>query len=76
MIAVSALKHKAFAQGFIGTVRPVLLEHSHPGQPMGGFTDNYLRIRADVDPSLDNSVVDMKLIDLLEDGETIVAELG
>ena len=43
---------------------------------MGGFTDNYLRIRADVDPSLDNSVVDMKLIDLLEDGETIVAELG
>ena len=37
MIAVSALKHKAFAQGFIGTVRPVLLEHSHPGSAHGRF---------------------------------------
>lgn len=75
MIAVSAKKHREFAQGFIGTVRPVLLEHSHARQPLGGFTDNYLRIRADIDPSFDNRVVNMKLMRLLDDGETIEAKL-
>lgn len=75
MISVSARKHKAFASRYVGTVRPVLLEHSMPGHPLGGFTDNYLRVRAQVDPSLDNKVVDMRLVRLLDDGETFDAEL-
>ena len=75
MIEVSALKHRAFASRYIGSVRPVLLEHSVPGHPLGGFTDNYLRVRAEVDPGLDNKVVDMRLVRLLDDGETFDAEL-
>lgn len=74
MLAVSATKHRDFASRFIGTVRPVLVEHSHAGQPLGGFTDNYLRIRADIDPSFDNRVVNMELLRLLDDGETIEAK--
>lgn len=74
MLAVSAAKHRDFAGRFIGTVRPVLVEHSHAGQPLGGFTDNYLRIRADIDPSFDNRVINMKLLRLLDDGETIEAK--
>lgn len=74
MLAVSAAKHRDFAERYIGTVRPVLVEHSHAGQPLGGFTDNYLRIRADIDPSFDNRVINMKLLCLLDDGETIEAK--
>lgn len=74
MLAVSAAKHRDFAERYIGTVRPVLVEHSHAGQPLGGFTDNYLRIRADIDPSFDNRVINMKLLRLLDDGETIEAK--
>ncbi len=74
MLAVSAAKHRDFAERYIGTVRPVLVEHSHTGQSLGGFTDNYLRIRADIDPSFDNRVINMKLLRLLDDGETIEAK--
>lgn len=76
MIAIGAAKHAEFARRFIGTVRPVLLEHGHGGQPLGGFTDNYLRVTADVDPILDNTLVPMSLISLCDDGETIKAELA
>ncbi len=76
MIGISAAKHSAFAGRFVGTVRPVLLEHSRIGQPLGGFTDNYLRVKADVDPALDNKVVNMRLVSLLGDGETLQAVLA
>ena len=75
MTDVSAAKHSGFARQFIGTVRPVLLEHPRDGKPMGGFTDNYLRIEADVDAAFDNTVKKMSLDGLLDDGETITAHL-
>ena len=54
MTALSAGKHRAFAERFLGTVRPVLLEHSHHGHPLGGFTDNYLRVETGLSPDFDN----------------------
>ena len=75
MTALSAEKHAAFARNFLGTTRPVLLEHPKKGMPMGGFTDNYLRIEADVDPANDNTVRNMVLDTLCDDGETIKARL-
>lgn len=74
MSAVSAAKHAAFASRFLGTVRPVLLEHPKDGLPMGGFTDNYLRIEAALDASHDNKVRRMRLLSLCDDGETVKAE--
>ena len=76
MTALSAEKHAAFARNFFGTTRPVLLEHPKKGMPMGGFTDNYLRIEADVDPANDNTVRNMVLDTLCDDGETIKARLA
>lgn len=76
MTALSAEKHAAFARNFLGTTRPVLLEHPKKGMPMGGFTDNYLRIEADVDPANDNIVRNMVLDTLCDDGETIKARLA
>ena len=64
MLAVSEAKWAAFAGRFIGTVRPVLLEHPHglPGAPMSGFTDNYLRVEvAGAGPELDNRIVNVRL---------------
>lgn len=73
MTAISAEKHRRFAERFIGTVRPVLLERSRPGLPLGGFTDNYLRIEAELPPTFDNSIVSLRLDSLKKDGETIIA---
>lgn len=75
MTALSARKHRAFAERFIGSVRPVLLEHSHNGHPLGGFTDNYLRVETVLTPEFDNSIVMMRLDSLQTDGETINASL-
>ena len=76
MSAISARKHAEFASLYIGSVRPVLLEHPKKGQPMGGFTDNYLRIEADVDVSNDNTVRSMFLESLCDDGETLKSRLA
>ncbi|MDE6611365.1 MAG: radical SAM protein, partial [Muribaculaceae bacterium] len=73
MTALSAEKHRRFAERFTGTVRPVLLERSRPGLPLGGFTDNYLRIEAELPPTFDNSIVSLRLDSLKKDGETIIA---
>lgn len=71
MMAMSARKHAAFATGFIGTTRKVLLEHPRPGRPMCGFTDNYLKVEVEAPACLDNTIVDVRLDSLLPDNETL-----
>ena len=62
MTRLSDEKFEMFARRYLGTVRPVLLEHSRPGQPMAGFTDNYLRVKvADAPASLDNCIANVRL---------------
>ncbi len=73
MIALSAAKHAAFASRFVGTTRPVLLEHSRDGHPLGGYTDNYLRVATELTPEYDNTLRPMKLVSLCDDGETLTA---
>ncbi|MCM1065971.1 MAG: tRNA (N(6)-L-threonylcarbamoyladenosine(37)-C(2))-methylthiotransferase MtaB [Muribaculaceae bacterium] len=73
MTAVSAAKHEAFARRFLGTVRPVLLEHSRKETLMGGLTDNYLRVEVSMPPHLDNTIANLRLDSLKDDGETIIA---
>lgn len=76
MLEVSNAKLRTFSQRFVGTVRPALLEHSRENNVMGGFTDNYLRIKVEADPSLDNSIVSVRLDRLDESGEFIHATLA
>ena len=71
MIALSAGKHAAFARACLGSVRPVLLEHRAKAGKMLGFTDNYLRVEVDAALGLDNTIVDVRLDALKDDGETI-----
>lgn len=75
MISLGSEKHREFAGRFIGCVRPVLLERSRPGRPMGGFTDNYLRVEVDAGPELDNMVRNVRLTGLMDDGETMTGVL-
>ena len=66
MIGVSDRRFLEFARRFTGTVRPVLLEHTRAGQPMAGFTDNYLKVRIpDAPQSLDNHIADVRLTEIL-----------
>jgi threonylcarbamoyladenosine tRNA methylthiotransferase MtaB len=75
MLALSEAKLRNFSQRFVGTVRPVLLEHPKAGHPMSGFTDNYLKIEVDAPASLDNTIVPVRLDRLSDDGEFIHASL-
>lgn len=62
MIAISDRKLDEFTARFIGSTRPVLLEHgSHPGT-LTGFTDNYLKVRVPADNRLDNTIVNVNLL--------------
>ena len=66
LIALSERKHRAFCQRFVGTVRPVLWEHAREGQPMQGFTDNYVRVEMPADhQALDNTITSIPLTDFI-----------
>lgn len=73
MLDISDRKLKEFTDGFIGTVRPVLVEHRAKGDTMGGFTDNYLRVSLPADASLDNRIVPVRLLENL--GEEVRGEV-
>ena len=73
MLDISDRKLKEFTDSFIGTVRPVLVEHRAKGDTMGGFTDNYLRVSLPADASLDNRIVPVRLLETL--GEEVRGEV-
>lgn len=68
MMELSEQKLHDFSQRYLGTVRPVLVEHSL----RHGFTDNYLRVTLGdenaLNPSLPNTVVSVRLISFDDEG--------
>lgn len=65
MLALSEKKLSAFREQFIGTTREVLLEHSAEGMPMGGFTDNYIKVSVEeASECMDNHIVAVSLDDV------------
>lgn len=76
MIELSDEKLADFTRRFTGTTRRVLLEHSAEGMPMGGFTDNYLRVSVDAPASLDNHIVEVVLDDMTDNGEVVNGHLA
>lgn len=75
MLGISEAKLEEFASRFVGTVRPVLLEHSRPGRPMSGFTDNYLKVEVDAPRKLDNTIVNVRINEVFPGGEAVKATL-
>jgi len=71
MLEISEKKLENFALGFKNTVRPVLLEHSKPGKPIGGFTDNYLKVETDAPAETDNTIANVRITEVLPGGETV-----
>ena len=64
MIELSDHKQSDFTGRYLGTVRPVLLEHGHGKGKMHGFTDNYIRVNIEPDMTLANRIVNVKLLSL------------
>ena len=71
LLALSDEKLKAFYSRYIGQEAVVLMEHSKPGVPMHGFTDNYIRVELNHDDDLDNQLVHVRLGDFNEDGTAL-----
>ncbi len=67
MIELSDSKQADFTRRYLGTVRPVLLEHGRGKGLMHGFTDNYIRVNVEPDMNLANQIVDIKLLSLNND---------
>ena len=56
LLAISDRKLQDFYTRFIGSTRPVLLEHSRTPGLYSGFTDNYIRVEYRSDHALDNTL--------------------
>lgn len=61
------LKH-AFYESQLGTNRKVLFEGENKKGYIHGFTENYVKVKAPWDPSLVNTMHDVKLTNIDEDG--------
>ncbi len=77
MLRLSEQKWEGFASRFVGSSRPVLLEHPRgKNKLMAGFTDNYLRVEvADALPEMDNQVVQVMITDVNPAQETLKGHL-
>ena len=75
MMALSDRKLSAFIDNALGTVRPVLFEHTNDDGVMRGFTDNYLRVEVPADEALVNTVVPVRLVKPKGEDDIIIGEL-
>ena len=75
LLALSEQKTRAFYEKYMGTVRPVLLEHAPKGRQMHGFTDNYIRVEIPNREELNNCIVDVKLGGWNAKGDALKGEL-
>ena len=61
LLDLSEKKTKDFYRRHIGRPARVLWEHARPGEPMHGFTENYIRVERPDCPELDNHITDVRL---------------
>lgn len=60
--------HKSFAEKYLGTIRSVLFESTDHSGKMYGYTDNYLRTWLPYDAKLINTIVNVRLLSLDDEG--------
>jgi threonylcarbamoyladenosine tRNA methylthiotransferase MtaB len=77
LIELSEEKRIAFYSKYLHTVRPVLLEHTHTGLAVKGFTDNYIRVEVPQiqNDSHDNQMVNVLLQDFNEDRSALIGKI-
>lgn len=71
LLALSDRKLHDFYARHIGKEAVVLMEHSKPGMPMHGFTDNYIRVELAQDNRLDNQLIRVRLEGFNEEGTAL-----
>ena len=72
LLTLSEEKRKAHYLRFVGSERPVLWEHARAGEPLQGFTDNYIRVvQAEGAEVADNTLTAVCLGHLTPDGEAL-----
>ena len=74
LIALSEEKRLAFYERHIGKEAVVLFEKPRPGMPMGGFTDNYIRVETAPCAEYINRLVRVRLGGFNDDSSALVAE--
>ena len=74
LIDLSEEKRIAFYERYIGREAVVLFEKPRSGMPMGGFTDNYIRVETAADSALVNRLVRVRLGGFNEDKSALSVE--
>lgn len=74
LIALSEEKRLAFYRRHVGKEAVALFEKNRAGMPMGGFTDNYIRVESVPCEEYVNRLVRVRLGELNEDGSALVAD--
>jgi len=65
---LSVKKRRAFYESQLGTQRTVLFESENKEGYIHGFTENYVKVRSPWDPSLSNTLQEVELSEIDEDG--------
>jgi threonylcarbamoyladenosine tRNA methylthiotransferase MtaB len=65
---LSVKKRRAFYESQLGTQRTVLFESENKEGYIQGFTENYVKVRSPWDPSLCNTLQEVELTEIDEDG--------
>ena len=74
LIELSEEKRLAFYRRHCGREALVLFEKPRPGMPMGGFTENYIRVEAPRNDKYINRIVKVRLGGFNEDNSALVAD--
>jgi threonylcarbamoyladenosine tRNA methylthiotransferase MtaB len=65
---LSVKKRRAFYESQLGTLRTVLFESENKEGYIHGFTENYVKVRSPWDPSLSNTLQEIELTEIDEEG--------
>ena len=69
--SLSLKKKRAFYEKFVGTTRKVLFESVDDDGNISGFTDNYIKVQVPYKNGLENSIFNVKLIEISRLGNMI-----
>ena len=73
LLAISDIKLHDFYESFLGTIRPVLLEHTRTKGVYNGFTDNYIKVEYR-GQGCDNTILPLHLTKWNADKSALIAE--
>ncbi|MCM4170926.1 tRNA (N(6)-L-threonylcarbamoyladenosine(37)-C(2))-methylthiotransferase MtaB [Arenibacter sp. TNZ] len=73
---LSVKKRRAFYEGQLGSIRTVLYESENKEGYIHGFTENYVKVKAPWNPSLVNTLHEVNLTEIDDDGMVRCIEVG